>query len=121
MTKKKITFYLLFFILLYIGLIAQSKIYYNSIDQKLDTFDINNDGVFSLEEQTPEQQKYSNIAIGTYRGMIPITGVFISFVVTLFVFVLAEIYRFILKRKNKRNVNKFKFTNNGNTNERCGK
>ncbi|MFA6172016.1 MAG: hypothetical protein WC715_06240 [Patescibacteria group bacterium] len=93
--KKKI-FYVLLFLVLYVGLIAQTTIYDHNLKRKLASFDLNNDGVFSLNEQTQEQQKYFNLVIGDAGdNLMPITGLFISFIVTASVYVISKILGYI--------------------------
>lgn len=101
--KKKIICYLALFIVIFSLLIANTTIYYQHIDQKLATFDLDNDGIFSLGEQTPDQQRYSDIAISTYRGIFPIVEVFRSLILTGLLLVVLETYGFFRKRlKNKK-------------------
>jgi len=103
MNKKKI-FYVILFLVVYVGLIAQTAIYDHFLERKLATFDLNNDGIFSPEEQTPEQQKYSNMVIGDGGRNVftPIIGIFISFVVTGSAFVALETYSYFSKRKKQK-------------------
>lgn len=97
--KKKIIFYLLLFLVLYLGLIIKSSFYGKYLDKKLATFDVNNDSFFSSEEQTPEQQKYMDLWVSDVgRNLIPITGLIISFIVTLLVFVFLEMCAYIFRR-----------------------
>jgi len=91
-------------LVVYVGLITQNAIYDHYLERKLATFDLNNDGIFSPEEQTPEQQKYFDMVIGDAgRNLMPITGLFISLVATTLVFAISETYGYITNRRKDRN------------------
>jgi len=86
--------YLINFAVLSAVIIISVYIYDKYLDFKLDQFDLNGDGVFSLEEQTPEQKRAMDLVIGDAgRSLVVFTGPIFSFLITLFLFLLVIVNR----------------------------
>ena len=98
MIKKKL-FYVVLFLVIYVVLVVGVIVYDHYLDYKLATFDLNNDTVFSHDEQTLEQQKYQDLVTNDLgRNLIPISGLFVSFVTTLLVFISSKTYSYFYYR-----------------------
>ena len=100
--KKKILLYALLFIVLYSGQVVQAVVYDRYLDRKLDSFDLNNDGVFSGKELTQEFYKYNTLWAGDVgRNLMPITALFTSLAIIVLVFVGSKVYNYVIKYKKK--------------------
>jgi hypothetical protein len=74
-------------------------IYGRYIKYKLSLFDIDGDGIFSVEEQMPEQKIYFNAYINDLgRNLAPITSGLMCIVLFIIMIICAKIIDFIIGR-----------------------
>ena len=91
---KRYVLYVVNFLVLFALLNTGTLLYDKYLDYKLAQFDINHDSVFSLQEQTPEQQYYMTSSINDVgRNFIPITGLLISLGSTILLFFVDKLLR----------------------------
>lgn len=96
--RKNIIFYFLNFVLLYILLNVGTFSYDKYLNYKLNQFDLNKDSVFSIEEQTLEQQKYMDMVTSDLgRNFMFIIGGIISIISTFILFLFVVVFKFIKK------------------------
>lgn len=73
--------FIISFVIMYLLLVVSTSAYDIYIDNKLNSFDLNQDGFFSPEEQTEEQQKWLDLWAGDAgRTFIWITAILLSIV-----------------------------------------
>ncbi len=96
--KKRIWFWrsLTVFLLSYFLIIGVVSYIDISADLALQAFDLNGDGHFSADEQTPKQKEAMHKVIAdNARNFSFITGFILSAIITFFVFMVRKIYQFI--------------------------
>ncbi len=72
-----------------------------SLQWTLNKFDLNKDGLFTGKEITPEQQKaMANVISDTGRNFSFVTGLFISGIISLLVFIGGKIVQYRRLRRN---------------------
>jgi hypothetical protein len=68
------------FVSVYIFFVLGVYCYEIYLEYRLDSFDLNGDGIFTGEENTPEKEKYMSLVINdTFRTFAPFTGLVFSF------------------------------------------
>lgn len=93
---RSLTVFLLSYFLI-VGAVTYIDI---SADLALQTFDLNGDGNFSADEQTPQQKKAMHKVIAdNARNFSCITGLIYSGIITLLVFILGKAYQYIKQIK----------------------
>lgn len=95
--NKKAFYYVVLFIFIYGALVLGTVTYDQYLVDKLNSFDLNNDTFFSVDEQTPEQQKYMLLVISDIgRNLMPIYALFISLACVVFVAVTVKIGQLVV-------------------------
>ena len=71
------------------------------LTQKLNSFDLDDDGFFGGSEITSEQERYMFLATNDLgRNLAPVTGGFVAFLHTIVFFVWLSIYQWCVGRRN---------------------
>lgn len=82
------------FIFVYILFLLAIYCYEIYLEYKLDSFDLNSDGFFTGEENTPEKEKYMSLVVNdTGRTFAPITGLIFSFAYSVIFLLVLKLYR----------------------------
>ncbi len=89
--------------MLYFSIIASAKFTDYFLDLKLNSFDLDKDGIFSISEQTEEQKKIMQEVISdTGRNFIPITSLGYCIAYLPFNFILIYIINKYWSKKKKK-------------------
>lgn len=85
--------YLMNFALLYILIVGSSYGYGLFLEYKLDQFDLDGDSLFSVAEQTPEQQRYMQLLVNDAgRNLAILSGAIYSVLSTAILFAFVRAY-----------------------------
>ena len=94
--KKDVYIYKLNFFILYILLILNIQLHDIYLNYKLNLFDINHDSIFSILEQTKEQQKYFSLVINdSGRNLVFIWGLIFAAISTILLYLIKSIVRWL--------------------------
>jgi len=86
------------FISVYIFFVLGVYCYEIYLEYRLDSFDLNGDGFFTGEENTPEKEKYMSLVTNdTGRTFAPFTGLVYSFLYAALFLCALKLYSFIKK------------------------
>ena len=81
------------FIFVYIFFVLGVYCYEIYLEYRLDSFDLNGDGFFTGEENTPEKEKYMSLVINdTGRTFAPFTGLIFSFLYAVIFLCALKLY-----------------------------
>jgi hypothetical protein len=97
--KKPLSYIVMQIIFVYLLIILGTVLFTILLNLKVNSLDINHDGVFSKSEQTSEQAKYFTLLINdTGRSFIFFTGIFISSIDLVIYSLLRRFFQVIQKR-----------------------
>ena len=89
------------FIVIYMLIVLSVFIYDAYLSYKLQSFDLDQDGIFSNDELTPEASEYLSIWVNDLgRNLAPYTGFIFTFIYTIICLVVIKLYRLFLRYSN---------------------